>query len=121
MGDGIYLAERFEYSARYARRSACNDIWKNGMYQDSDFYVVGICEVISSPSIIINKELGVCVVPKEAEGNVAVRYLLVSNANKDLSAAISNGHILSHGDRSVDLSQHHENIRGEYASNSCFE
>lgn len=121
MGDGIYLADSFIHSAKYALRSGCDDGWNNGMLKEGYFFVVGICEVISSPSI--KEESGICVVPKESEGNVAVRYLLVCKRDvrddifeKDLRANISNGHILSHGAHTVDLSEHHQKIKRKYAS-----
>ena len=81
--------------------------------------VLSICEVISSPSI---KESEAAfssftfVVPKEQEENVTVRYLLVYDHFQMLKANIVDGHILSHGDHNVDLSQHYKRITQKYAS-----
>eukprot|EP00253_Pinus_taeda_P013918 PITA_13918 len=118
-GEGIYLADTLELATTYARYWKLNNRWNDDMVdEDGGFYVVGLYEVISSS---IKEEDGYCVVPKESEGNVAVRYLLVnfSDDMKGLIANISDGRILSHGGHSVDLSQHHQSIRRKYDSISC--
>ena len=115
LGEGIYLANTFEYSANYSVGSSYPG-WMNSMYPES-FYVVSVCEVISAPTI--NEALGIFVVPREHEGSVAVRYLLVyAGADQILRARISDGHILLHGGDSVDLFQHYKSIRQKYASGS---
>lgn len=118
LGDGIYLANNFERSSHYADSSIqSSDPWMNGMYMNG-FCVVSICEVISSPTI--KEQSDIWVVPKEHEGSVAVRYLLVYAArNNFLRAGISEGHILSHRGESVDLFQHYQSIRQKYAAGSC--
>lgn len=118
LGDGIYLANNFDYSANYTADSmGSSDHWMNGMYMNH-FCVVSICEVFSSPAIMGSS--GIFVVPKEHEGSVAVRYLFVYAAQDKISGAgISDGHILSYGDDRVNLSQHYQTIRQKYASGSC--
>lgn len=117
LGEGIYLANNFDYSANYTADSTGSpDHWMNGMYMNR-FCVVSICEVISSPAI--KGSSGIFVVPKEHEGRVAVRYLFVYAAHDRISgAAISDGHILCYGGDRVNLHQHYESIRQKYASGS---
>jgi len=50
-GNGIYFADTFGVSSSYAFCLGDNDHrWKNGMYKDGGFCVVGIREIISSLS-----------------------------------------------------------------------
>ena len=121
VGEGIYLANNFASSAFYS--TGCRNHWKNGMYKEG-IHVVGICEVISSPTI--QEESGdTIVIPQEYEGNVALRYLLVyenfhrSSHVEIPDIRIPDGNILSYGHQNVDLSEHYERIRQRYASSSC--
>lgn len=118
LGDGIYLANNFNYSAGYATSSMASSVpWMNGMYVKG-FSVVSICEVISSSTI--KEGSGIWAVPKEHEGSVAIRYLLVYASHvKNLSAVISDGHILSYNGDKVNLFQHYQNIREKYVAGSC--
>ena len=113
MGQGIYLSTQFAYSARYATPGWH---WTKGMYKDG-LHVVSICE---SPSSSIKTGIisagGTFVVPKEHQGNLAVRFLLVFRCDDKIPEAnFVDGHILSYGDHTVDLSQHYERIRKKYS------
>ena len=117
-GDGIYFSDSFPYSALYATDiMGSQNHWMNGMYKQR-LFVVGLFEVISSPSIREEADQFTFVVPKEHEENVALRYLIVHDQYHLLSheEKIVDGHILSYGDHNVDLSQHYERITQKYAS-----
>lgn len=118
LGDGIYLADNLNYSAGYATSSTASAVpWMNGMFMDG-FYVVSICEVISPTKV--KEGSGIWAVPKEHEGSVAVRYLLVyASHDKRLSAGISDGHILAYLGDKVNLFEHYQNIREKFVAGSC--
>ena len=115
IGDGIYFATDFNYSASFS--TGCmeySDRWNNGMYKEG-FRVVSICEIISTATIKEGSEE--FVVPREQDGNVGVRYLIVDvDGIEDIapSATICDGHILSHGGITVDLSDHYQSIKQKY-------
>ena len=91
-----------------------------GMYKDG-LQVVSICEAPASSlaKTGILRSFGTFMIPKEHQESLALRYLLVFGKDDKIPQAnIIDGHIMSYGDHTVDLSQHYERITQKYASGS---